>query len=39
MTDKFDEIIKQLKQLNKTLDRLTDEHITHFNEWRAKNNE
>jgi hypothetical protein len=38
MTD-FEELVVELKKLNKTLERLTDEHITHFNEWRAKNNE
>ena len=31
------EIVEELKKLNATLERLTDEHITHFNEWKAKN--
>ena len=30
-------ILDELKQLNTTLNTLTEEHIRHFNEWRAKN--
>jgi len=30
-------ILEELKQLNKTLEKLTDEHIRHFEEWREKN--
>ncbi len=35
--DKSEYILEELKKLNKTLERLTSEHITHFEEWRKKN--
>ena len=35
--DILHDILGELQQLNETLTKLTEEHITHFNEWRAKN--